>query len=110
MNCPKCRSLQMNPETYEGVEIERCPVCKGMFFDRGEIRALIEKQQGNVVDNLKFSPTSDVMDGMAAHCFRCEQDMVPVKAPGDVVINECPSCKGIFLDQGELATLQLTFS
>jgi Zn-finger nucleic acid-binding protein len=110
MNCPKCRDQAMNPEVYEEVSIERCPVCKGMFFHKGEIRELIEKQQGNVADDLRFSPTSDMMDAVEAHCFLCREDMVQVKTPGDVVINECPKCKGIFLDQGELATLQQVFS
>ena len=36
MFCPKCRTEEMARETYNGVEIDRCPVCKGMYFDKGE--------------------------------------------------------------------------
>ncbi|MBN2495649.1 MAG: zf-TFIIB domain-containing protein [Deltaproteobacteria bacterium] len=107
MKCPKCRKIEMDRETYEGIEIDRCPACKGMFLDRGELKALISKDQGNVADNLAFSPTSDTMDAIEAHCFRCNKKMTPVQAPGDVLVNLCENCGAIFLDQGELATLQL---
>jgi Zn-finger nucleic acid-binding protein len=40
MNCPKCRIEPMRSETYEGIKIDRCPACKGMFLDRGELAAL----------------------------------------------------------------------
>ncbi len=106
MKCPKCRKEEMKSETYEGIEIDRCPVCKGMFLDRGELKALIGEEQGNIADNLAFSPTSDAMDDVPAHCFRCSRDMTPTNAPGDVLVNLCESCAAIFLDQGELATIQ----
>ena len=107
MNCPKCRKEEMVHETYENIEIDRCPVCKGMYLDRGELKALLAKGQGNIADDLKFSPTSDIMDGIEAFCFRCNKKMTAAKAPGDLDVNLCENCGAIFLDQGELATLQL---
>ena len=107
MKCPKCLKEEMRKETYENIEIDRCPVCKGMYLDRGELKALLGKGQGNVADNLGFSPTSDAMDAMEATCPRCNQKMIMAKAPGDVDVNLCKNCGAIFLDQGELATLQL---
>lgn len=107
MKCPKCRKVEMNQETFEGVEIDRCPACKGIFLDKGELTKLVKSDQGNTVDDLKFSPTSDIMDAMAAHCPRCDRDMTAATVPGDVTVNLCESCAAIFLDQGELATIQL---
>ncbi len=107
MKCPKCRKQEMESETYEGVEVERCPACKGLYLDRGELLKLIREEQGNVADKLKFSPTSDMMDALPAHCPRCEQDMIAAAAPGGVSVNLCQRCAAIFLDQGELATIQL---
>lgn len=107
MNCPKCRKQAMEAESYAGVAVERCPACKGLYLDRGELLKLIGQEQGNVADQLKFSPTSDMMDDLPAHCPRCDQDMIAAAAPGGVTVNLCRSCAAIFLDQGELATIQL---
>lgn len=107
MNCPKCRIEPMTQETYEGIEIDRCPACKGMFLDQGELLAMISQKMGNTADTLLFSATSDQMDGLEADCTKCNRPMMPMKGPGDIRVDVCPHCKGIFLDQGELATLQL---
>ena len=107
MKCPKCLKVEMKKEIYEGVEIDRCPGCKGVFLDKGELTKLVKADQGNIVDDLKFSPTSDIMDAMAAHCPRCDRDMRAYDVPGEVTVNLCESCAAIFLDQGELATIQL---
>ncbi len=109
MKCPKCRVEEMTVESFQGIEIDRCPTCKGIFLDRGEIRALIAKKMGNVADTLFFSHTSDMMDDVAGVCTRCNKQMGPVNGPGDIKVDACPQCGGLFLDQGELATMQSYF-
>jgi Zn-finger nucleic acid-binding protein len=100
----------MRPEIYLGIEVQRCPICKGMFMEKGDVRALLEKEQGPVADDERFAPTSEVLDAMPATCPRCNQDMPYAVAPGDVTINQCSQCGAIFLDAGELATLDEKFS
>jgi Zn-finger nucleic acid-binding protein len=109
MNCPKCPKETMIKEVYEGVEVDRCPTCKGIFFDKGELKTLIDKKMGNTADTLNFSSTSDQMDKMPAFCSRCNRDMAVAKGPGTVRVDVCQQCGGAFLDQGELATLQLYY-
>jgi hypothetical protein len=38
--CPKCGN-DMSPATIEGTEVEKCSVCEGIFFDRGELEHLM---------------------------------------------------------------------
>jgi Zn-finger nucleic acid-binding protein len=97
----------MIQETYEKIEIDRCPTCKGILLDSGELKSLISKKIGNKVDTLNFSSTSDTMDNMPSYCFHCNKDMQVMSAIGNIRIERCPNCKSIFLDQGELASLQL---
>ena len=108
MNCHKCRTEPMKTETHAGVDFERCPVCKGMHFDKGELERMIAAGPG-VGDSLAFSATSDAMDSVTAHCHACGVDMDAKIGPAglDLHIDECPKCGAIFLDEGELATLQL---
>ncbi|ACY97299.1 MULTISPECIES: zf-TFIIB domain-containing protein [Thermomonospora] len=44
MQCPKCRGTM---RTYDrnGVQIEQCDMCRGIFLDYGELEALIRMQQ-----------------------------------------------------------------
>ena len=44
MQCPKCRGAM---RTYDrnGVHIEQCDMCRGIFLDYGELEALTRMQQ-----------------------------------------------------------------
>lgn len=106
MNCPKCRIEQMQEELVVGVEIERCPVCRGMYFDKGELEKLVLQELGTG-DTFTFSATIDAMDELQAYCPHCEVDMETMKGPADVRVDRCPECGATFLDRGELAIMQL---
>jgi len=46
MKCPKCGSA-LREEHMEGIEVDRCTVCQGLFFDHGELETLLMgKQEG----------------------------------------------------------------
>ena len=42
--CPKCGS-DMNVEKISDIEVEKCPSCGGIFFDRGELEQLLVKRE-----------------------------------------------------------------
>ena len=42
MNCPKCNVLLSMMER-QGVEIDYCPQCRGVWLDRGELDKIIER-------------------------------------------------------------------
>ena len=44
LSCPKCGS-QMTPDRIEEIEIDRCPTCEGLFFDRGELEQLLVQHE-----------------------------------------------------------------
>lgn len=43
MNCPKCES-QMRTYERNGINIDQCTGCKGIFLDRGELEHLINNE------------------------------------------------------------------
>jgi Zn-finger nucleic acid-binding protein len=106
MKCPKCRLEDMQAETYEGLQVERCPTCKGLYLARGTLESLLKARLGGVLDNPVFAPTPEALDSAKAHCFGCDADMELVKGPLDVFVNWCKKCGGMFLDPGELASIQ----
>ena len=42
MNCPSCKILLVMSER-QGIEIDYCPQCRGIWLDRGELDKIIEK-------------------------------------------------------------------
>lgn len=40
MNCPVCDDVRMKEVEREGVMIDVCPNCKGIWLDRGELEKL----------------------------------------------------------------------
>ncbi|CAM3912216.1 zf-TFIIB domain-containing protein [Cohnella lubricantis] len=41
MNCPVCRDTRMREVEKNGVLIDICPSCKGVWLDRGELEKLM---------------------------------------------------------------------
>ncbi|MGI9233984.1 MAG: MFS transporter [Woeseiaceae bacterium] len=106
MRCPKCRA-DMEQVDHEGTEIDRCTICKGMWFDAGEIELLSDKQAAAAIDtgDASVGKKSNAMDDY--QCPRCSGAMVRVvdARQRHIWFETCSSCNGSFLDAGELRDL-----
>ena len=47
--CP-VDDFTLAPESYEGVEIDRCPHCRGVWLDAGELEAVQDNQDSDFRD------------------------------------------------------------
>jgi Zn-finger nucleic acid-binding protein len=43
MNCPVCTTVTLQIAERQGVEIDHCPKCRGVWLDRGELDKLIDR-------------------------------------------------------------------
>ena len=43
MKCPNCTDTTLVMADKQGVEIDYCPACRGVWLDRGELDKLLEK-------------------------------------------------------------------
>ncbi len=43
MLCPVCKSTELKMADRQGVEIDYCPTCRGVWLDRGELDKIIER-------------------------------------------------------------------
>ena len=50
MQCPKCQTSLMISDR-QGIEIDFCPQCRGVWLDRGELDKLIERAARYVDDD-----------------------------------------------------------
>lgn len=42
MKCPRCGNADLTAHQRQGVEIDICPACRGVWLDRGELDRLVE--------------------------------------------------------------------
>jgi len=43
MKCPVCKDVSLVMSDRQGVEIDYCPSCRGVWLDRGELDKIIER-------------------------------------------------------------------
>ena len=107
MKCPVCHSALVVIER-EGIEVDWCPDCRGLWFDQGELELLGEKA-GRAIElrDLGRQPENSIEKGQR-RCPRCPRRMERVilgagrEAP--VEVDWCPR-HGFWLDRGELGTI-----
>ena len=46
MKCPVCMNPDLVMTERQGIEIDYCPQCRGVWLDRGELDKLIERSAG----------------------------------------------------------------
>ena len=106
MTCPKCGG-QMRAVVHEGVEIDRCAACGGIWFDAMEDRELRRREGAEAVDD-GDPAVGRTFDAVGA--IQCPRDgtrmvqMVDLEQP-HVWVESCPTCFGTFLDAGEFTDL-----
>ena len=47
MNCPVCKDERLAISDKNGIEIDYCPRCRGIWLDRGELDKIIERSVGS---------------------------------------------------------------
>jgi Zn-finger nucleic acid-binding protein len=43
MQCPVCKNVNLVMSERQGIEIDYCPQCRGVWLDRGELDKIIER-------------------------------------------------------------------
>lgn len=45
MDCPVCKNIKLAISDKNGIEIDYCPECRGIWLDRGELDKIIERSK-----------------------------------------------------------------
>jgi Zn-finger nucleic acid-binding protein len=43
MNCPRCTGLSLQEIDRDGITLDRCEICRGIWLDRGELEKLLAR-------------------------------------------------------------------
>ena len=57
MKCPNC-NVNLMMSDRQGVEIDYCPECRGVWLDRGELDKIIERSTQQATPTDKYSKDS----------------------------------------------------
>lgn len=127
------RRLLEREQHPAGVEIDRCPSCRGAFLDHGELERVENAgrgqgrkplpaldfmrrafEHGKRVAGVEGEPEREALD-----CPRCAEDRPDADMAimferewsiGTMVhVDVCLECRGVWLDPGELETLEDIF-
>lgn len=58
MKCPSC-AVNLVMSERQGVEIDYCPECRGVWLDRGELDKIIERSQSPYQSEQKYDNKRD---------------------------------------------------
>jgi len=108
MNCPKCQKTELRVVTESEVELDFCKDCGGIWFDNGELQKVIDNRIELTFDKIRSEETPMMMDYKTAMCPVCNEVLkkVPDKKVGGIMLDQCPTCKGIWLDGGEFKRIK----
>ena len=62
MNCPVCPSSLLVMTERQGIEIDYCPECRGVWLDRGELDKIIERSESQRVSTERDERSQDRYD------------------------------------------------
>ncbi len=95
--CPQCDKALVGLE-YRGVEVDWCPVCKGLWLDRGEL--------GILMRNDPAAETAIPLEpGLRSRrrCPSCGDRMREARVAGTpILLDVCPHGHGWWFDAGEV--------
>ena len=102
--CPKCKD-ELIPKKIGTVEVDECHKCKGVWFDKGELRHAKDGADSdlNWLDFDIWKHADQFKSTACVHlCPSCQEPMVTIEyGKSKVVIDYCQSCKGTWLEKDE---------
>ena len=105
MNCPRCQT-ELQTRSTDGVEIDECPSCQGIWFDADELRQVKDKADPDLnwmdFELWKHADRFHVA-AKPVDCPKCSERLVAIEYDQTgVEVNFCAQCRGVWLDAGEL--------
>ena len=91
----------------EGIELDHCPWCRGLWFDAGELALLAEKtgRALTVGEGSALEPAQTAEK--PRQCPRCDRkmDKIYLGSSPSVLLDRCGAGHGLWFDHGEVGAL-----
>ena len=90
----------------DGLIVDTCGDCEGIWVDHGEVTRLLGS---DATSSARTPPTGEraKLDEVVGSCPTCRCGLSSFAVPGQpAALEVCPSCKGVWFDEGEIELLQ----
>ena len=112
MNCPACEKSLKEVDAGD-IKIDICDSgCWGVWFDWQEIKKFEEPHEFDITGLYSGSPSSDVKKKQGVRfCPKCNEELCRrfYDMKGEVEIDQCLRCSGIWLDTNELMQIRAQY-
>ena len=102
MMCPGCKQPMIVLE-IEGIEIDHCIACGGVWLDGGELELLLDAADSK---NRLMAELAGGLEGKerSLRCPNCTKKMQKINYGKErkVLLDKCPQDHGLWFDKGEL--------
>jgi Zn-finger nucleic acid-binding protein len=116
MKCPRCPGgPQLKIEHYEGVEIDRCAQCHGVWLDEGELLRVVNAREAPISSEHLTQALQAASTGIPSgehqtveHCPKCAKPLTPMNYTysSGIILDRCPALHGVWLDGKEIEKVQ----
>ena len=106
--CPVC-SLHLSAGALERQRVLFCEKCRGLILSNDDFAFILGRRRAQRTGPpAKLAPVNPEELKRSISCPTCsmEMDTHPYYGPGNSVIDSCGRCRTIWLDHGELGTLE----
>lgn len=105
IECPRCWVKMAKQEVKRigpNIIIDVCPKCNGIWLDKGELKKLLKdkKLSDYLTKDIGTKSDSEIV------CPKCG-GLMDIEKTGDIEVDVCLDCHGVWLDQGELEDLKV---
>ena len=103
MDCPDCKNAMITLE-LEGVEIDYCTNCGGIWLDTGELELLLNDpgKAKILLDSFRIDSSSTERLKKCPICDKKMQKIVVGSSKPVLLIDKCRRGDGLWFDKGEL--------
>lgn len=119
MRCP-VDSEELQKAIYEAhIEVDQCPSCAGMWLDYGELETIQDSREKDYSEELRMIPNffdKSYESALARsegtyYCPDCRREMEKREYGycSLIMIDVCPSCRGVWLHKDEIKELEIFF-
>lgn len=107
-NCPVCHA-GLGVGSVEGRHVDYCAKCQGVFVSNDDFAGIVNARRARHTGPPdRPVPIDPEQLKRVLRCPACgkRMDAHPYYGPGNVVIDSCGACRMVWLDRGEIATIE----
>ncbi len=107
LRCPDCRSHLMKPFIFKNIEVDKCAICSGLWFEKNELEKVISSY--DTIHNPSIIENLGLFRGrISKECPECKVQMnqYDIAWESNESITVCKQCAGLWMDSARIEHLQ----